>query len=330
MDRGPIFVAGLERSGTSLLYALLSSHPDIAMSRRTNLWTYFYNQYGDLSRPENFERCLGMMMKYNRVLKLEPDPERIRREFRQGEPTYARLFALLEEHHAEKQNKRRWGDKSLNTERYADPIFAAYPDARILHILRDPRDRYASALTRWKVSRGGVGAGTAMWMSSVALARRNHALYPDRYLVIRYETLTAKPEETVRALCDFIGEEFSPQMFSMQSSGTFLQEGSNSSYGQNDPGKIFTSSIGRYQKVLNIRQISFMQQFAGQEMVRLDYPLQPIRLAPGEQARYLVVDLPFNLARMAAWRAREAYLNRKGRTVPSYRIVEGPGALAST
>src|SRR3990172_4921197 len=124
MDSGPVFVVGIERSGTSLIYALLASHPNIAMTRRTNLWTHFFGQYGDLHRRENFERCLASMLRYKRLLPLKLDPERIRREFWQGEPSYAHLFALLEEHYAERQGKRHWGDKSLNTERYVDAIFA--------------------------------------------------------------------------------------------------------------------------------------------------------------------------------------------------------------
>ena len=109
------------------IYALLGSHPDIAMTRRTNLWTHFYGQYGDLAQPENFERCLAMMLRYKRVVRLDPDPERIRREFMQSDRSYAALFALLGEHFAERQGKMRWGDKSLTTERYAELIFAAFP-----------------------------------------------------------------------------------------------------------------------------------------------------------------------------------------------------------
>src|SRR5512142_2409406 len=96
MNRGPIYLAGADRSGTTLTYALLSSHSHIAMPHLgSNMWTFFYGQYGDLSRPENFERCLKAMLRYKNVLILNPDVERIRREFSQGEPAYARLFALF-------------------------------------------------------------------------------------------------------------------------------------------------------------------------------------------------------------------------------------------
>ena len=127
MSKGPIFIAGLERSGTSLIYALLASHPNIAMTRRTNLWTYFYNQYGDLSKPQNFERCLKDLVRYKRLVPVQLDTEKLQDDFNKGPMTYPRLFALIEEQYAQRLGRPRWGDKSLNTERYADQIFEAYP-----------------------------------------------------------------------------------------------------------------------------------------------------------------------------------------------------------
>ena len=326
-ENGPIFIAGLERSGTSLIYALLGSHPRIAMSRRTNLWTHYYNQYGDLAKRENFERCLAMMLRYKRLLKLNPDPERIRREFWQGEPTYSRLFALLEEHFAEQNGKPRWGDKSLNTERYANEIFAAYPNARILHMNRDPRDRFASSLTRWKeVSRGGIGAATAMWLNSMRLAERHQAHYPDRYKLVSYESLAGNAEQTLREICNFIGEEYSPLMLEMQSAEQFRNEGGNSSYGQREPGKISTSSVGKFRKVLSGSQVAFMQLFAGKKMAVYGYVPIPVELSLKEKFIFYLWDVPFNILRMLAWLARESYLNRVGRDVPRERIISDPGA----
>ena len=181
MNRGPIFLAGADRSGTTLTYALLASHPNIAMAYLgSNMWTFFYGHYGDLSRRENFERCLAAMLNYKNVLILEPDPDRIRREFWEGEPSYARLFALFQNHYAERLGKQRWGDKTSYVERYTDPIFAAYPEARMIHMIRDPRDRYASAIKRWPKGKGKLGGATARWLYSVGLAKRNRKLSNER------------------------------------------------------------------------------------------------------------------------------------------------------
>lgn len=325
MMQGPIFVAGLERSGTSLMYALLASHPNIAMTRRTNMWTYFYDQYGNLRNPENFERCLSMMMRYKRLVKLDPDPERIRREFREGQQTYGRLFALVEEHYAERLGKARWGDKSLHTERYADPIFAAYPGARILHMMRDPRDRYASVLARWKKRRGRAGAGTAMWLSSEALARENQVRYPQQYMVVRYETLASEPETTLREICAFIGEPFTPEMLTMEGARKFRDDGSNSSYGERKPGVISTSSIGRYRQVLSPLQIAYIQHRTAQAMRRYGYSLEQTELTPREKILFTFVDLPLNEALYTAWTLRHRFLNIAGRRLPDYRIVPEGG-----
>jgi Sulfotransferase family len=320
---GPVFVAGLERSGTSLMYALLASHPQIAMTRRTNLWTHFYGQYGDLADDANLDLCLGTMMRYRRIVKLRPDRERLRREFRSGERTYGRLFALLCEHHAEPLGKRRWGDKSLHTERYARPILEAYRDARILHMIRDPRDRFASSLTRWQRRRGGIGVGTAEWVTSARSALRNTRDHPGAYRTVRYESVVADPEGTMREVCAFIGEPFAPEMLSMHGAPEFSDRGSNSSYGRRSPGTITTSSVGRYREVLTPRQVAYVQTLAGDLMVHLGYAPDPVPLRPVGWARFALATVPLETARLLAWRAREAVRDRRGRPVPSYRMAEG-------
>lgn len=325
--RGPIFVAGLERSGTSLLYALLASHPRIAMTRRTNLWTHFYGQFGDLARPANFERCLATMLRYRRIRVLELDPDELRRAFWRGPPTYARLFGLVGEQYAARLGKPRWGDKSLNIERYAELILEAYPGARILHMIRDPRDRFASSLTRWSTRRGGVGAGTAEWLRSADLATRMQHTRPDAYRVVRYEALVQAPERTTRQICAFVGERFAPSMLSLEGAPRFREKGSNSSYGRRPPGVISSSSIGRYREVLSPRQVAAIQILAGTAMQAFGYALAPVLLDPRQRAALALYDLPLETARLLAWRGREHVLDRRGRPVPPYRLAQ-PGTAA--
>src|SRR5262245_50478355 len=111
MNGGPIFIGGLAHSGKTELGLMLSAHPNIVLTRRTYMWTRFYNRYGDLNRSDNFERCLTAMLRHKYMQVLEPDPERIRQEFWQGPPTYTRLFALFQEHYAERVGKPRWADQ---------------------------------------------------------------------------------------------------------------------------------------------------------------------------------------------------------------------------
>lgn len=322
MDRGPVFVAGIERSGTSLMYALLASHPSVAMTRRTNLWRYFYNRYGDLGRPANLERCLASMMRYKRLQVLKPDPRRIRDEFGLGEPTYGRLISLLVAHHLERTGKPRWGDKSLNTEHYVEDVFKVFPDAKILHMVRDPRDRYASVRTRWGKRRGGVGVGIAMWLASVNLAWRNQQRYPSRYKIVRYETLAADPERSLRDICAFIGEEYTPAMLSMEGAGTFREKGGNSSYGPHQAEGISTRSIGRFRQVLSKQEIAVVQTCAAREMVASGYDLESIQLTPGERLRFYSYDWPANVAKMLAWYMLEVMKDQIGRTPSPHTIVD--------
>ena len=326
LQPGPIFIGGVERSGTSLLYALLASHPNIAMTRRTNLWPFFYQQYGNLADPKNLDRLLTAWKTYRRVWVLQPDLDAIREEFLRGETSYTRLFALLWEQVALGMGKARWGDKSLNTERYADVIFQAYPGARILHIVRDPRDRFASALKRWKVIRGGVGSGAGMWLDSVRIGQRNMQKYPNQYRFVRYESLAEQPEKIMREICSFVGETYDPEMLTMRGAENFRDEGGNSSFEQREPGAISTSSIGRYRRYLTPRWIAFIQAAAGREMQSLDYTLDDIQLSDRERLLFTTVDLPFNAARLTAWRWREAYLDRVGRPIPASRLVMDTGA----
>lgn len=143
------------------------------------------------------------MLKYRRIRDLHPDIGELRRRLAEGDQAYGRLYALIHEQHLARICKSRWGDKSLNSERHAKRILTTYPTARIIHIIRDPRDSYASQANHRSESRGGVGAATAVWKWSTRLADENSAQHPESYLTLRYETLVNQPEQTLTSGCDF-------------------------------------------------------------------------------------------------------------------------------
>lgn len=326
----PIFIGGPDRCGKTTLQAFLSSHPNIAIPAvGSNLWSYFYGQYGDLHSQANFERCLSALLQYKHALFLKPDAERIRREFWQGEPSYARLFALLHEHYAERAGKPRWGDQTGLIERYADPIFKAHPDARMLHMVRDPRDRYEASLEMWPDGKGRVGAATGRWLYSAWLARRNLARYPGRYMIVRYEDLVRDTESTLRAVCDFLDEDYTPEMLTMGGSPGHRSKVLQGAESTGGAVALSESFIGRYQGKISRAEIAFMQTYAGRQMAAFGYSRDRITFSPAERTHYMLINQPANLVRMAVWLARETLQQRfpgAARRRPSQAMLLPSGA----
>ena len=307
MDQRPIFIGGPDRCGKTTLQAFLASHPSIAIPAvGSNFWTYFYGQYGDLSRAENLERCLNAFAHYKHAVFLQPDWERIRREFRQGEATYARLFALFHEHYAERMGKPRWGDQTGLIERYADAIFAAFPAARMIHLIRDPRDRYAASLALWPNGKGRVGGAAARWLYSVRWAQRNLARYPDRYRVVRYETLVAQPEATLQEICTFLDEPYTPHMLTMADAPGHRAKLCGEQGYQSGPVPLSTRFIGSYRGIVPEPEVAFMQMVARPQMRFFHYEEENIWFAAAARLRFWLYDTPLNLLRLYAWHSLEA------------------------
>jgi hypothetical protein len=240
------------------------------------------------------------------VAVLEPDPERIRREFAQGPATYARLFELFLVHYAERRGKPRWGVQTGLIERYADHLFAAYPGVKVIQMIRDPRDRYEASLALWPKGKGRAGGATARWRYSTRLAERNLRRYPGDYAVVRYEDLVLRTEETLREVCRFLGETFRPEMLEMPGApdrgDKLLARSSPSSTG----GLLSGEHIGRFRGRVPRRELAFMQLHSGKAMRRYGYVPDPLDLDPREWMAFAAVEWPGQLARMVAWRAVEA------------------------
>lgn len=298
---GPVFVGGLDRSGKTYMRLMLASHPSFAVSRRTDLWTRFYRRFGGLQRDANLDRCLAALGAHKHIQSLGIDLGQLRLEFAGGPRTYARLFRLIHQAYAQRMGKPRWGDQSELLERRAKLVLEAYPEARFIHMLRDPRDRYAAILSKSN-RRGGVGAACARWLYSAGLAEQNRQLYPERYRVVRYERMVSRPEDVMRAVCEFLGEQFEPAMCSMGAATRFIGQGEGERDEMSTPLTI--KYVGEFREKLDIRDIAFTQHACGRLMREFDYSLAPIRFSWAENVRFYGFHLFANAARMIGWRMR--------------------------
>lgn len=295
VETAPIFIGGLSGSGKTQLRMVLGAHPEISLTRRTRMWDRFYARFGDLRDPVNLDRCLSTMLRDPGVQQLAPDERRVRSDLADGPRTYARLFGLLHQHHAERSGKRRWGDQLAFIERFAGPIFAAFPSARLVHMVRDPRRR-CSPGGRRLVTGAKLGWETAMWLRSAELAIHNQRLHPDGYLVLRYEAFSARPVDTAEVACAFIGERFLPPM-------------ADALRGVRLDGCNTAVAAG-----LSAPDAAFLDRYAGCEMARLGYERTDPALTGRDRVAFGLATWPLNRMSMAAWRTLGA-----GATTPEER-----------
>jgi sulfotransferase family protein len=216
LDR-PIFVVGCPRSGTTLLQLMLHAHPRIAIPPETRfLLPVFDSRHtlGDLRDAAN-RRELALRIVEDRATKfhdLRLDPDQVVEEIVAGPPTVGTAVGIVFQAYARRFDKPRWGDKRPAYIRRLDVLLRLFPDAQIVHLIRDGRDCVAS-LKEMPWYKPDSFHAVATWTGAIDAGRRAaHRLGPASYYEMRYERLVTDPEGELAGLCGFLGEEYDPAM----------------------------------------------------------------------------------------------------------------------
>ncbi len=319
MSTGPVYVAGLDRSGKTTMSRFLASLPGLAIPGvGSNMWRLFSGRFGDLAVPDNLDACLAAMLEYKHVRYLEPDEAEIRKRFAEGPATYASLFAAFLEQYAIREGKPRWGAQSGLVEQYATSMFDAYPGLRIVHMVRDPRDRFHASITRFPDARGRAGGAAGRWRFSTTHAERHLRRFPEAYVVIRFEDLVSDTERTLRRVCAFVNEPFSSELLDVAAG----EDPASTGAGGLDP-----AHIGRFRDDVPSEEIAFIELMCGPMMRRWGYRADHSLPREIRNPRFWAATVPDQTARMTAWLAQENLQTRLpryfGRT-PGSKMIVGP------
>lgn len=173
----PIFIVGAPRSGTTLMRNMLNRHPAIAISRETEFYHYIYRRrriFGSLSDLGNRKRLVKEYLSTQRIQRMNLDLQALEQKLLEEGVTYEALFASLLSFYARAHGKRRCGEKTPQHALFTEVLCRWYPDARIIHILRDPRDVVASLL-RMPSAPNDVIGNARVWLRFNLAARRSRS-----------------------------------------------------------------------------------------------------------------------------------------------------------
>jgi hypothetical protein len=305
----PIFVVGCFRGGTTLLERLLLCQPELA--------------------GPGFETQLFSRVGYGRTLDHPAEYEALTAGVRVNGDAIAG-FAAAADALARRQGARRWVEKSPEHVYHARAIVSRFPGARILHIVRDPRDVVTSILrTPWAVphARGRharVVAGAVLWELMTREGLRvlaDSALSPS-VLAVRYESLVHQPPVELRRIAAFLG--LPDDEASIDAWLRHTGEVEANSLIEPELRGIATSPVGRWQdrRHLAERELALIQYLVAQTLVRAGYELAETEPLP----------LPARVrgaAAKAAWLAIRAqrYAKTIGRGVPPHFAADAKATL---
>jgi hypothetical protein len=208
----PVFIVGAPRSGTSLLRVLLNRHAAFGLCDETYFFYYVYHRqqiFGDLQNLENRRFLIERYLETDRIRRLNLNLDDLKKFLLEEATDYPSFFIALLKFFAESRGKRRYGEKTPQHAFEVETLCRIYPQCRLIHIVRDPRDVVAS-LKRMPWGSSSIAANARLWAKSVQSAQTCRER--ENFLLVKYESLVDNPEFELQRVCEFLSEPYEHKM----------------------------------------------------------------------------------------------------------------------
>ncbi|RAH98794.1 sulfotransferase [Acuticoccus sediminis] len=322
---GPLFIVGASRSGTAMMRSILNRQPLIGLATETH---YFDDlrvrpsfRKAEALSPEQAAICADYFRSIDdRPYGMQGDPSRsaLSREelFRRSEAAGGGADGIFEAYCrfvAEREGKTIWGEKTPRHVFRLNDILTAFPSAKVVCMVRDPRAVVAS-YRDWR-NQGGLNVNdeedyqaaiaaeerraklsynivisTLLWCGTVnaavgALTRHGS----DRVRIVRYEDVTDQPSVTVSSLCDWLGIGFDETMMDVPMHNSSVLPFAKSA-------GVSRAAVDRWRKTLSDHEVDVIQTIAGKCLIDAGYQKADVkRDRIGRVREY--ADLPIAVAR---------------------------------
>jgi protein-tyrosine sulfotransferase len=253
-----IVMGGAPRSGTTVLRRVFDRHPELCSGAETKLFV-----------PAGFNLA-WLAQSYGLPLaQLE--------SMRASAPSQAGFVDAFAEQVRADASKSRWAEKTPQNIRNLDWILERFPEASVIHIIRDGRDVVCSMRQHpdWRWVDGSwqkvlvprsVESYAQRWLADTAagMAWRDDP----RYVEIRYEDLVADPAAVLRTICDGIGA--SADTAWLEAVGR-RDDDSGHTKRPDYEGAVSGASVGRWRNDLSTTEQADVERLCGPRLRELGY-----------------------------------------------------------
>jgi hypothetical protein len=280
-----LFIVGVQRSGTTLLRNILHAHPDVVVMYDCAFYKILAGKYkgiacADLNIDE-FIRDLYAVKRFN-YQRISPEELKLHLEDECKCEDYAQAIRCVAGSFREQTKPAASivGIKNPNGIYHLPFIFENWPDAKVIHIIRDARGIYSSEKKK-NLERGGYHSGKYLWTVSSQyqqMTRVFNAYKNDpRVLNIYYERLVSNFEEGAQEICSWLGIDLSDEILNYDRIGRQGQYVPAEEMWQHDLAfrRPSPERLRAYEHELSRSEIESMVLLQNENLSRFGYPIQP-------------------------------------------------------
>jgi len=273
--KGPVFVAGCPRSGTSALSWAIAAHPGYWTSAETHFFYYLLrNGVPTLTEAFALSSEPGQWLHKHGI-----DEAKFRSYL--GDLTSAQSalpllyeidFPVFLEYLGHGFNRMmrshsgglQWIDGSPENILVGDLLLQMFPTASIFIVVRDPRSVCYSMLTSgfWAPWASDLAAAIREWTHYARTGRALAKAHPDRTIEIRQEEMRARPDAVATAISERLGLDEASRVAEFLGTRTVNSSLDRTTYAPNSPFRLVPETGLSRQEFLDRHEAQIMRDTA--------------------------------------------------------------------
>lgn len=178
------------------------------------------------------------------------------------------------------KSRGRIVEKSVENGQFVPELKQLFPNAKFVHILRNPYDNLVS-LRKYTFLRSGKYPSLRNMLISLRqnfeYIERNLRLFNDSYLLVKYEDIVSAPGEHLNKICSFLDIKIEPTLLKPTLSGEVWR--GNNSAGVEFEG-ISKERLNGWQEEITPLEIDMINRYCGHYLATFNYemvePMQTI------------------------------------------------------
>lgn len=220
----PVFIVGTGRSGSTLLRGILNASNQIHIPHESEFIARTYPFYHDKQHfgEDDYRQIARFFMNTSQKNGWGMKREYLISCLKERAPqSLADINSTIYEAYLKQQGLEnlQWGIKTPFLVAHIDRILTVFPEAKIIHLVRDGRDVYLSYRKvhendkiEEKDKFGPKGAVTTAlyWIDGL---RRIEELHDGQVYELQYENLLSRPEVELKMLCTFLDIDYDKSMY---------------------------------------------------------------------------------------------------------------------